>query len=86
MLNPIWTLAQEVNLTTIPTNFTKGQFYDENGPVDLSDLASIGEAFEKALGRMVADTTDRVKHGKPDTSVTVGLGLAGWDFTHDMRK
>jgi polyamine oxidase len=35
---------------------------------------------------MVKDANNRVKRGKPDSSVSIGLALAGWDSTNDMRK
>ena len=82
IVNPVWTLAEEVNLTTVTTD-GGSRYYDQNGPNDWSKALT---EFGKAYSRMVKDAHDRIEHNKPDTSIRVGLSLAGWDPTNDPYK
>lgn len=82
IVNPVWTLAEEVNLTAVSTNGAS-RTYDWNGVKDWNHAFT---AFNKAYNRMVDDAHNRIENGKQDTNIRVGLSLAGWDPAYDSYK
>lgn len=81
-MNPIWTLAEQVNLTTA-SDAVQTLFYNQNG---LHDWSGVLDRFSEADDRMARLGNQRIKDGKQDFSARVGLDLVSWDSTNDMIK
>ena len=67
IVNPVWKLAEEVNLTAVSTNGAS-RSYDWTGANDWNKQFT---AFAKAYDRMVDDVHYRIENGLQDTNIRV---------------
>ncbi|OOF90087.1 hypothetical protein ASPCADRAFT_519449 [Aspergillus carbonarius ITEM 5010] len=81
--NPVWTLAQVYNLSTVYSNYSNVSTYNENGYKDYSYLMDMyDDAYDTAAAQAGMILLDNLQ----DQTAKTGLALAGWrPKEHDME-
>ena len=81
--NPIWTLAQKYNLTNTYSNYSSILTYDQNGPLDYSDLL---DNYDNAYSLVEEDAGEILLNNLEDHSFRTGLSVAGWKPKKNMLQ
>lgn len=82
-INPIWALAQKHGIKNRYSNYSAILSYDEDGPKDFLGLI---DEFDEKFEIVSQDAGYIMSENLQDTSVRVGLSVAGWKPQKDSHK
>ncbi|KAI9733149.1 MAG: hypothetical protein M1834_003696, partial [Cirrosporium novae-zelandiae] len=74
--NPIYTLAKKYNIYNIPSDFGNITTFDQNGPIDYTDLV---DTFSDVWDNVSIDAGSILQNNGQDRSIRAGARLMGWN-------
>ncbi|KZO94558.1 amine oxidase [Calocera viscosa TUFC12733] len=76
--NPVWTLAQAVNLSTTYSDYTDFLPYSSNGTLNADEVNNAMDAFSDAFDTYLSLAGERQAGGLHDMTARTGLRMGGW--------
>ncbi|KZT60493.1 amine oxidase [Calocera cornea HHB12733] len=76
--NPVWELAQAVNLSTTYSDYSDFLPYSSNGSLSADYVNSVMDSYSDAFDAYLASAGERQARGWHDMTARTGLRLGGW--------